>query len=398
MTTSQIELIKSTIPILKEHGTALTSHFYKRLFSYNPELNNVFNRGNQANGKQQNALATAVLAYAEHIENPAVLLGAIRHIGHKHTSLQIKPAQYDVVGNHLLHAISEVLNIAMDSPLIEAWGTAYGQLAAIMINQENTLKAEQEAKDGSWEGWRSFNIKDKTMESSEICSFTLVPTDGAAIANFQSGQYISVRVYIPALEIWQPRQYSLSSVFNGTSYRISVKREDNPTAPLGMVSNFLHENIHQGDTLEITMPAGEFVYNGTSDKDVFLSAGVGQTPIMAMLQQAIKQHPAKPIFYLHAARNKSVHAFGDYIRNLQEAHENLRSVFFYAEEPADGTQDYVAGHMDLGLLAGQLIHPSYHYYICGPQGFMDFQKQVLLENGVPKTNIFMEAFTPGIGA
>ncbi|MCS4223924.1 globin domain-containing protein [Sphingobacterium sp. BIGb0165] len=86
ITETQKDLIKGTIPVLKEHGVALTSHFYKRMFTHSPELKHIFNMGNQQNAKQQTALATAVLAYAEHIDNPSVLLSAVKHIGQKHSS------------------------------------------------------------------------------------------------------------------------------------------------------------------------------------------------------------------------------------------------------------------------------------------------------------------------
>ena len=94
MTSDQIQLIKATVPVLREHGVLLTSHFYKRMFEYNPELKHIFNTGNQQNNKQQTALAMAVLAYAEYIETPEVLLPVVDHIGHKHTSLDIRPEHY----------------------------------------------------------------------------------------------------------------------------------------------------------------------------------------------------------------------------------------------------------------------------------------------------------------
>lgn len=102
MTSEQKELIKDTIPVLKTNGIDLTKHFYKRMFFHNPELRDIFNMGNQANGKQQNALAGAVLAYAEHIDNSSLLINTLETIGNKHVSLNITPNQYDIVGLHLL--------------------------------------------------------------------------------------------------------------------------------------------------------------------------------------------------------------------------------------------------------------------------------------------------------
>ena len=132
MTEEQIKLIKATVPVLKEHGVTLTKHFYQRMFTHNPELKHVFNMGNQQNNKQQTALALAVLAYAEHIEDPSVLLPVVDTIGHKHASLDIRPEHYAIVGKHLIASISEVLGEGATPELLEAWTLAYGQLADLM--------------------------------------------------------------------------------------------------------------------------------------------------------------------------------------------------------------------------------------------------------------------------
>src|SRR6476469_9551140 len=101
MTNNQKELVKATVPVLKEHGVALTTHFYNRMLTHNPELKNVFNSGNQHNTAQATALAMAVLAYAENIENPTILKSAVNRIANKHISLDIRPEQYAIVGKHL---------------------------------------------------------------------------------------------------------------------------------------------------------------------------------------------------------------------------------------------------------------------------------------------------------
>ena len=109
MNTSQKELVKATVPVLKASGNDLITYFYQRMLTNNPELKDIFNMANQASGKQQNALTGAVLAYAENIEDPTVLINTLKSIGNKHVSLNIQPAQYDIVGNHLIGSIKEVL-------------------------------------------------------------------------------------------------------------------------------------------------------------------------------------------------------------------------------------------------------------------------------------------------
>ncbi|WP_020607350.1 globin domain-containing protein [Spirosoma spitsbergense] len=141
MTTEQKQLIKATVPALKEHGVLLTTHFYQRLFTHYPDLKTVFDMANQESGRQPIALASAVLAYAQHIDNPSVLEPALTRIGHKHTSLNIRPEHYPIVGEQLLASISEVLGAAATPQLLDAWAAAYGQLASLMIGIEASLYA-----------------------------------------------------------------------------------------------------------------------------------------------------------------------------------------------------------------------------------------------------------------
>ncbi|WP_258932028.1 globin domain-containing protein [Flavobacterium oreochromis] len=241
MTTSEKELIKATIPVLRENGVLLTKHFYNRMFTYNPELKNIFNLGNQANGRQQTALAMAVLAYAEHIENPSVLIDVLKSIGNKHVSLNITKEQYEIVGNHLIASIKEVLEESATENLLSAWAKAYWELAEIMIQIEEEMYQNNLNKKGGWKGWRSFVITRIVEESEEIKSFYLTPKDNKAIADYLPGQYITIKTHIEELGHEQPRQYSLSSSFNEKYYRISVKLEKGSNSnPDGLVSNVLH--------------------------------------------------------------------------------------------------------------------------------------------------------------
>lgn len=306
MTTEQMQLVKGTVPILREHGVLLTTHFYNRMFTHNPELKHVFNMGNQQNKKQQTALAMAVLAYAEHIENPAVLMPAVDHIGHKHTSLDIRPEHYAIVGNHLIASISEVLGQAATPELLEAWTLAYQQLASIMTGHEQKIYDHQTSKKGGWTGWRPFVVKEKIQESAEITSFYLYPTDAGEVAMHLPGQYISLRLFLPEINLLQPRQYSISSSSNGKYYRISVKREAGSQHPDGLISNRLHDHIQAGDIVELSAPAGSFVLNKQNQSPkVFISGGVGQTPLLSMLEDLVsgKNDYTPTITWIHGCRS-----------------------------------------------------------------------------------------------
>lgn len=164
MTQEQKELVRGTVPILREHGVSLTSYFYNRMLTGNSELKNVFNSANQQSGAQPTALAMSI-AYAEHIDNPSVLTHAVNRIANRHVSLDIRPEQYAIVGKHLLASIREVLGEAASPALIEAWGVAYNQLAGIMTGAEADLYSKSANKEGGWSSWRPFEVQKKVQES-----------------------------------------------------------------------------------------------------------------------------------------------------------------------------------------------------------------------------------------
>ncbi|WMJ75489.1 NO-inducible flavohemoprotein [Cytophagaceae bacterium ABcell3] len=394
ITKQQKELIKATVPILKEHGVALTSHFYKRMFSHNPELKNVFNMGNQQSGKQQMSLAMAVLAYAENIEDPSVLINAVTKIGHKHKSLDIRPEHYAIVGNHLLSSIKEVLGDGASAELLEAWGVAYNQLADILIGLEDGLYKEAVSKEGGWTGWRPFNVKKKVKESDEITSFYLYPSDGGKVADFTPGQYLSIRLYLPELNLFQPRQYSISSAPNGEYYRISVKKEPaKEICPEGMVSNELHNKVKEGDILEVSSPAGDFVLDIQKDTPlVFISGGVGQTPFISMLEHIAKNNSKKDITWIHGCRNSSVHAFKELTDKYTEEIE-LNTKYFYENLDQAG-KNCNHGLINISELKEEIVKDGANYYICGPAPFIEKVHGDLTSIGVNKEAIHYEEFGP----
>ncbi len=395
MTTEQKQLVTATVAVLKEHGVLLTTHFYKRLFTFNPELKSVFNMGNQQNGRQQTALAMAVLAYAENIEDPSVLFPAVDKIGHKHTSVNVRPEHYAVVGQHLLASIKEVLGDAATGALIDAWAAAYGQLAELMSGYETKLYNDQATQNGGWNGWRSFFIKDKIQESTEITSFHLYPADGGPVAAHKPGQYLSVRMFIPELDLIQPRQYSISNSPNNLYYRISVKREKGrDTNPDGMISNRLHEFINVGDEIEVTAPAGSFTLKTDNEKPlVFISGGVGQTPLIGMLESLIDTKNTRPLIWVHGCRNKEVHAFKESIDYWVSETPGLHSHIFYNDLNGTQAENTYEGIVDVKKI-NSILSPDAEYYVCGPAPFITKQYNDLKTLGVKKDAIYFEEFGP----
>ncbi|GAA5557070.1 flavohemoprotein [Acinetobacter schindleri] len=398
MTPQQIDLVKATVPVLRENGVALTGYFYNRMLNNNPDLKETFNMGHQRSGAQAQALAGAVLAYAENIEDPSVLLPVVELIAHKHVSLNIKAPDYGIVGENLLHSISEVLNISMDDPLIDAWATAYGQLADLFIVTEKAIYDQHEQTKGSWLGWRNFKIAKKVVESEEITSFYLAPVDGGPLPKYEAGQYISVRVFVPELNLRQPRQYTLSTCPQDEYLRISVKREDQKGDLVpGWVSNTLH-SLAEGSEIEVSAPTGNFYLIDPNKRNVFISGGVGLTPMIAMLNQLVTLDMPQPVTFIHACRSKQVHAMKQHIHDLKAKYPRLSTLTAY-EFPHQGDklgEDYdVAGRLDLSTVDRALLPENADYYLCGPMPFMAEQHKALVARGIPAENIHSEAFGTG---
>lgn len=298
------DIVKATAPVLADHGYDIIKCFYKRMFEAHPELKNVFNIAHQEQGQQQQALARAVYAYAENIEDPGTLMAVLKNIANKHASLGVRPEQYPIVGEHLLAAIKEVLGDAATDEIISAWAQAYGYLADVLTGMESALYERSASQPGGWTGWRTFVVREKRPESNVITSFVLEPADGGPVVNFEPGQYIGIAVDVPALGLQQIRQYSLSDMPNGHSYRISVKREAGGPQPPGYVSCLLHDHLDVGDEVKLAAPYGSFHIDVDAKTPVVLiSGGVGLTPMVSMLKQAI-QEPERQVVFVHGARDR----------------------------------------------------------------------------------------------
>ncbi|WP_213308978.1 NO-inducible flavohemoprotein [Paraburkholderia sacchari] len=394
-------IVKATAPVLADHGYDIIKHFYKRLFEAHPELKNVFNMAHQEQGQQKQALARAVYAYAENIEDPSSLAAVLKNIANKHASLGVRPEHYPIVGENLLAAIKDVLGAAATDEIISAWAQAYGNLADVLMGLESELYEHSSGQLGGWTGWRTFVVREKRPESSVITSFILEPADGQPVVNFEPGQYVSVAVAVPALGLQQIRQYSLSDMPNGHSYRISVKRESGGSHPPGYVSCLLHDHVNVGDEIKLAAPYGSFHIDVNAKTPIVLiSGGVGLTPMISMLKRAI-QDPQRRVVFVHGARNSSVYAMRDRLREAARTYANFSLIVFYDDplpQDAAGRDFDHAGLVDVKTIKDAILLPDADYYICGPIPFMRMQHDALKELGVREARLHYEVFGPDLFA
>jgi len=389
--------IDASVPVLRDHGLAITQVFYRNMFEAHPELTNLFNMGNQANGAQQQSLASAVFAYAANYDNASALAPVLGRIAHKHAAVGIRSAHYPIVGRHLLGAVKSVLGEAATPELMAAWDEAYWLLAGELISAEARL---YERANSGPDHRQPMRVVAREDQAQGIVAFTLEPVGGAPAADFAPGQYISVRVELAA-GVFQQRQYSLSDAPNGRTWRISVRREHASEAvPAGKVSNWLHDNVRLGDVLMTSLPYGDFapVLEGAGPM-VLLSAGVGVTPMVSVLNTLAARRSPRKVVFASAARSLAHLAHVQDVARAQAQLPGL-SVHWFLEsgetaEVAGRTAQ--PGRMDAAKLLdaeGGLAQAD--FYLCGPLPFMQAQRQALLARGVAADRMHREVFGPDL--
>jgi len=392
-----IDIIKSTVPVLEEHGEQITTVFYKRMFENHPELLNIFNHANQKQGRQQRALAGTVYAAAKYIDNLEMILPVVNQIAHKHRSLGILPEHYPIVGKYLLLGIKEVLGDAATDEIIHAWTEAYDVIADAFISVEAEMYDEAASQNGGWKGFRPFIVANRVEESEVITSFYLKPVDGKALASFKPGQYISIKLEIEGEEFTHIRQYSLSDAPGKDYYRISVKKEAGIETPDGKVSNYLHNSVEEGEILQISAPAGDFFLDTERDTPVvLLSGGVGLTPMVSMLNTVAELNPEKEVTFIHAALNGKVHALKEEVA-ATAAKAKVNSVVFYdqpTEEDRQSNSFDVEGYITKKWLKENIDLDQADFYFCGPVPFMKAVNSSLKALGVTEDRIHFEFFGP----
>lgn len=404
----QTRLVRATIPALKEHGEHITTTFYRNMLTAHPELHNIFNDVNLANGRQPRALTAMILRFASNLHDISELIPRLERMCHKHCSLGIRPDHYEIVGKYLIEAFGEVLGPSMTREVKVAWTKAYWILARMLIAREDQM---YRGFDPAWKGWRKFKIMEKVHETDSIISFYLAPKDGRSLPSFIPGQYVSVRFDIHSMGYSQTRQYALSDSPRANYYRITVKRDKgmqvkkagmvlniNP----GLVSNILVDDKEPGDDVEVSHPAGEVFLDAhipSSVPLVLISAGVGIAPMISMLNYVADTQPARPVSFIHGSQREM--PFENHVRRLKAAKANLSLNVFksrLAEADLIGVHFDYDARVDLGAVGSRdlwLDHGAAEYYICGPEQFMVEMTDYLVLQGVSLGRVKFSAFSTG---
>ncbi|MCZ4099688.1 globin domain-containing protein [Streptomyces sp. H39-C1] len=386
-------LVRATLPAVGGALDEITTRFYGAMFSERPELlDGMFNRGNQASGAQRRALAGSIAAFAGALladpdARPDVLLN---RIAHKHAAVGVTDDQYTIVHKYLFAAIAEVLGEAVTPEVVAAWDEVYWLMAGALIVRETRLYQGAGVEPGG--SWRQWLVVERREETPDTVSFLIRPADGAAAPEALPGQYVSVRMTMPD-GVRQLRQYSLSGAPGGESRRITVKRVQEPGAPDGEMSNLLYSTVVAGDELTCSAPFGEVVLEESDRPVVLVSAGIGTTPLMSMLEHLCAAGATRPVLVLHADRSPADHPLRDDLHRCVESLPQARALVWYERPDPVQAPGARAGLMDLD---GVDVPSDASVYLCGPLPFMRVIRGQLLRAGVAARNIHYEVFGPDL--
>jgi ferredoxin-NADP reductase/MOSC domain-containing protein YiiM len=291
------------------------------------------------------------------------------------------------------HTVAQLERALAIPALSQGWRRSFG---ALLRQGEqgasgNRGLAPNSSGPPAWKGLRPFQITDVVPESRSVTSFVLEPLDAERLPGYRPGQYLTVRVQPTGAPRGLLRSFSLSAAPDACRYRISVKREAG-----GVVSRYLHDEVQPGDRIDVGAPRGLFTLDTTRSRPiVLLSAGVGATPVLAMLASLGVDGGPREVWWVHGARSRAEHAFAEEARRHLAALPRARAHIRYSrpDETDELGRDYDAeGHVTLEVLQELQVPRDADYYLCGPTAWMRELSAGLLSVGAPDDGIHTEIF------
>jgi nitric oxide dioxygenase len=388
-------VIEATLPAVGENIGKIAQRFYEHMFEQHPELlDGLFNRGNQAEGTQQQALAGSVAMFASAlVQHPDRLPeNLLQRVAHKHASLGLRPDQYQVVYDNLMWAIGDVLGDAVTEEVAAAWSEVYWLMAYALVHMERGLYSAR----GVWPEivWRDWQVEAKIRETDDVVRFRVKRLDDRPVRTSLPGQYVTVKMLMPE-GVHQPRQYSLTCADDGEHRSFAVKRVRGDGKPDGEVSNLLHDTVDVGDVITMSLPFGDVVLDDSGCPQVFCSAGIGITPMAGMLSHLVTAGSHFDVTVLHADLNEESFALRQQVLDDVRALPNARIHVWY-EEGAEGTLPVDGRHAGMMDISAVDLPDHAAYYLCGPLPFMQAVRSALIDRGIGPEHIQYEVFGPDL--
>lgn len=290
---------------------------------------------------------------------------------------------------------SDLLRKVVDVPALSpGWQQSFREMLAAA---DADAAAPPVGVEPGWSGFRNLRVTATTVESTDVLSVHLEAEDGGALPRPRPGQYLVVKV-AGAGDPAPVRSYSLSADPAADGYRISVKREDH-----GRVSGWLHAHLPPGAVLAAAAPRGDFYLTDAATPVALISAGIGVTPVLAMLHALAAAHSEREIHWFHTTRDAGSHAFAaetdELLTELPNAH---RHVYYTAGDP--GAAGVVRGRLNADVIGSAALTPDTDAYVCGPQSFISAMRDALTAAGIAADHVHVELFgalpaiNPGIVA
>jgi ferredoxin-NADP reductase/MOSC domain-containing protein YiiM/ferredoxin len=292
------------------------------------------------------------------------------------------------------HPRQQLLRALRIPALSEGW---QGSFRALLEDKAGSGNAGLAATSPppAWPGFRQLAVTAIEPESDSVISIRLEDPDGEPLPAAQPGQYLTLRLQPDEDAGSVLRNYSMSGPPDAGYYRITVKREHD-----GVASGYLHTRLRVGDQLEIGAPRGTFILDRTQAPVLLISAGIGATPVLAMLHVLAEEHSEREIWWLHGARSSRDHSFGAEVEGLLASFPNVRTHVCYSRpgpNDLEGRDYQKAGRLSAPVLAELEPPRNAEAYLCGPTAFMEEISAALAAIGLDASCIHTEPFGPAPG-
>ena len=357
MNTEYTDIIKETLPTVKREGEKIVALFYQNLFDKHPQLKNVFNMTHQKDKTQRQALFNSIIMLAEHIECPEELESTLDLIAHKHASVGVKKDHYPIVSSTLMEAVSIVLSIEPESLIYKSWLSAVEFAAEALLSKETELVAGRESE------LIKVYLSSVVTVAENVKSFSFKRIDGKNFTAHIPGQFISLDVEKNGWPHQMKRQYTVTGDPSDLeTLTITTKLDTN-----GVVTSYMHNSCQVGDQFTVSEPFGTFTLDDTNEPILFMSAGIGITPIYSLIKECLRR--GRRFQIVHGDRNLESIPFYNELKQLPNT--------IFLENPTTG---FHQGYVDLREVS---INED-QVYLCGPKGFMQSQIQFLRSREIHK--------------
>ncbi|GAB2977102.1 globin domain-containing protein [Frigoribacterium salinisoli] len=431
-----LRLVAGTLPVVAAGAERLAAEFYERLFTARPDLlRDQFNRADHATGRQARALAGTIVEHAARVVAPVLPVagragttsgtgtpldaqalaelsaGATGRLGSagagtssddevarlalRHAALGVARGEYPVFGEHLVAALRSVLGDDATPAVVAAWQEVWADLADQLADR---VEAVQRAADlDPDDPWREAIVTDKRLAAEDVVALTLVSADNEPLPGYAAGQFASLQVELPD-GARQVRQYSLRGG-DDEQWRVSARvLPAAPGVPAGEVSTHLLGAVEVGDVVRVSAPLGDLVLDRFGgDPLLLVSAGIGCTPVLGMLDRLVRSGSTRPVTVLHFERTPERHAHRAELEDLVGRLPGGVLRVSYTQG-ALSTPDDNGEYLDPVDVRSLAVGDRHRVFLCGPVPFMSIVRDALVDAGLDPARVHYFVFGPDDGS